>query len=276
MAGGEVMVKVSGGSVVPPPGAGLATVTAALPAEAMSLAKIAAVNCVALTKVVVRLAPFQCTVEAVTNPEPFTVSVNAPEPASVLDGDSELIVGGGLLMVNAAALVDPPPGVGLNTVTFTVPPVAMSLAKIAAVNCVALTKVVVRPAPFQRTTEVETKVVPFTVNVKAAPPAVVLVGEMLVSVGKGLLMVKVCGLEVPPPGVGLNMVTLTLAPAATSLAEIAAVNCVALTKVVVRPVPFQRTCELEMNFEPVTVSVKAAPPAFAPVGEMDVRVGTGF
>ncbi len=75
---------------------------------------------------------------------------------------------------------------------------------------------------------------------------------------------------------GLKTVTSMLAPEVMSLAEIAAVSCVELTNVVVRLEPPQRTLELEMKLEPVTVKVKAGPPAFAPVGEMDVRVGTGF
>ena len=77
------------------------------------------------------------------------------------------------------------------TVTFAVPAVAISAAVIAAVNCVALTNVVVLAAPLNFTTDVDTKPVPFTVRVKAAPPAVALVGEREVSVGAGLLMVKV-------------------------------------------------------------------------------------
>ena len=40
------------------------------------------------------------------------------------------------------------------------------------------------------TTEVDTKPVPFTVNVKPAPPAVVVVGDIEVSVGAGLLIAK--------------------------------------------------------------------------------------
>ncbi len=53
----------------------------------------------------------------------------------------------------------------------------------AAVSCVALTKVVVRAFPLKLTVEPLTKFVPFTVKVKAAPPAMALVGEMLVMVG---------------------------------------------------------------------------------------------
>ena len=62
---------------VPPPGAGLNTVTEPEPAAARSGAVIAAVSCVLLTKVVVRAVPFQFTMEPETNPVPFTVSVKA-------------------------------------------------------------------------------------------------------------------------------------------------------------------------------------------------------
>jgi hypothetical protein len=146
----------------------------------------------------------------------------------------------------------------------------------AAVNCVLLTKVVVRSAPFQRTFAVETKDAPFTVSVKPALPASALEGEIVLIVGEGLLIVNVCAPDVPPPGVGLKTVTFTVPPVATSLAGIAAVNCVLLTKVVVRSAPFQRTFELEMNEEPFTVSVNPGSPALALVGEMEVKTGTGF
>jgi len=63
---------------------------------------------------------------------------------------------------------------------------------------------------------------------------------------------------------------------ATSLAEMGVVSWVLLTKVVGRSDPFQRTAEVEMKFVPLTVRVKAAPPAVAPVGEIEVIAGTGF
>ncbi len=68
------------------------------------------------------------------------------------------------------ALEVPPPGAGLNTVTEAVPAVAMSAAVIDALNWVEETYVVVRFDPFQRTTELDLKPLPFTVNVNAAPP----------------------------------------------------------------------------------------------------------
>ena len=162
----------------------------AVPAVAISEAKIAAVICVVLTNVVALLEPLNCTLAPFTKPAPLTVSVNAAEPATAVEGDSELTVGAGLLIVNDAAF-DVPLGVGLVTVTLAVPAVAISAAVIAAVNCVALTNVVVLAAPLNFTTDEDTKPVPFTVRVKAAPPAFALVGEIEVSVGAGLLMVKV-------------------------------------------------------------------------------------
>ena len=77
------------------------------------------------------------------------------------------------------------------TVTVAVPAAAISAALIAAVTCVALTKVVALAALLNLTTDVETKPVPFTVRVKAAPPAVAPVGEREVAVGAGLFTVKV-------------------------------------------------------------------------------------
>ena len=173
---------------VPPPGAGVTTVTCALPAVTMSLAGIAAVTWPAFTNVVVRAAPFQRTWEVPTKLLPFTVSVKAVPPAGVLVGASEVSAGTGFaaaLMVNVKPFDVPPPGAGVTTVTCALPAVTMSLAGIAAVTWPAFTNVVVRAAPFQRTWEVPTKLLPFTVSVKAAPPAGVLVGASDVSAGTG-------------------------------------------------------------------------------------------
>src|SRR6266571_7832549 len=79
------MVNVAAAEV-PPPGAGLTTVTLAMPAAAMSVAGIAAVSCVAETNVVARAAPFQFTVEVLTKLLPLTVSTAAGPPADAPDG----------------------------------------------------------------------------------------------------------------------------------------------------------------------------------------------
>src|SRR6267142_5878670 len=68
-------------------------------------------------------------------------------------------------IVNVWALDVPPPGAGLNTVTDAVPAVARSVAGMDAVSCDAETNIVVRLAPFHRTTDALMKFVPFTVSV---------------------------------------------------------------------------------------------------------------
>ena len=81
----------------------------------------------------------------------------------------------------------PPPGVGVNTVTEAVPAAAMSLAGMAAASPVEDTYDVVRSAPFHLTTEPVMKLLPVTVSVNPAPPAVIDVGLMPVVAGTGLL-----------------------------------------------------------------------------------------
>ena len=88
--------------------------------------------------------------------------------------------------MNVSAAEVPPPGAGLNTVTCAVvPAVVMSDAGIDAVTRVAETNVVVRSAPFQRTTEPDTNPVPFTVSVNAPLPAAAEDGERDVNAGTG-------------------------------------------------------------------------------------------
>ena len=65
---------------VPPPGAGLLTITEAVPGLAMSAAVIAACTCIPLRNVVVRFEPFHVTFEVVTNPVPCTVRVKSLPP----------------------------------------------------------------------------------------------------------------------------------------------------------------------------------------------------
>ena len=65
-----------------------------------------------------------------------------------------------------------------NTVTAAFPGLAISAAGTAAVSWVALTNVVVSALLFQRTTDVESKLPPLTVRMKAGPPWVALDGEM--------------------------------------------------------------------------------------------------
>jgi hypothetical protein len=101
------MVKFTG-LEVPPPGAGLVTVTASTPVEVKLEAATAAVNCVELTNVVVGAAPPKLTIEAATKFVPFIVSVKAAPPATALFGELAVIVGVGLGVGLTVEGVPPP------------------------------------------------------------------------------------------------------------------------------------------------------------------------
>jgi hypothetical protein len=101
----------------------------------------------------------------------------------------------------------PPPGAAFTTVTEAVPAVPISAAEMEAVSFVLLENVVLRGAPFQSTTEAAIKFDPFTVSVKATPPAVALLGKIELIAGTGLLMANVIAFDVPPPGAVFTTVT---------------------------------------------------------------------
>ena len=145
-----------------------------------------------------------------------------------------------------------------------------------AVSFVLLTNVVVRADPFQFTTEPETNFDPCRVSVKVGPPAVALLGEIEPITGTGLLIVNVIAFDVPPPGEPFTTVTEAVPAVAMSAAEMEAVSTVLLEKVVVRGAPFQFTTEVVTKPEPLTVSVKATPPAVALLGEIEPIAGTGL
>jgi hypothetical protein len=132
-------------------------------------------------------------------------------------------------MVNVSPSDIPPPGAGLKTTTVAVPSVAIFAAVIDAVNCVALTKLVVMSVLFHLTTEPETKFEPSTVRVNSELPARAFAGEREDSMGTGLLIANVTSFDVPPPGVGLKTVTVAAPTDSILQAEIDTVNCVLLT-----------------------------------------------
>lgn len=162
------------------------------------------------------------TVEEAIKFVPVTATENAPAPEIALLGASEDTDGTGLaaLIVKAAVLLVPPPGVGVDTVMAAEPAVLISDAGTCAVNCVALTTVVGRAAPAQFTKEEETKLVPLTVSTNAPEPATTLLGLRDESPGAGLEAVttRVAALDVPPPGAGFTTVTLAEVALITSAA----------------------------------------------------------
>lgn len=125
--------------LVPPPGRGVNTVTAGLPATAIFDAGTVAVNCVGLMNVVASGAPFQFTTEPLIKLLPVTVSVKPAVPATAVVGLMAVAAGTGLLtmtvlIVNVDAPLVPPPGAGVTTVTADVPAVAIFAAGTAAVS----------------------------------------------------------------------------------------------------------------------------------------------
>jgi hypothetical protein len=122
----EVPPQVTVLDGVHPVGVGLTTVTSTLVGEAMSDAEMGVVSPKMVAKVVVR-GPFHCTVEQGTNPVPTTEREKPGLPAGKLDGFSCVIAGTGkdvtgLIVKGSEFDVDPE----LDTLTFTVPSVAMS------------------------------------------------------------------------------------------------------------------------------------------------------
>jgi hypothetical protein len=210
-------------------------------------------------KVVETVDPFHCTLDPLTNPDPFTVKVNAAPPAVAEFGlrlDSE----NGPRIANVNALEAAPPG--FCTVTFAVPCEAMRAADTEAVNWLAPMKVAGKADPFHITVVPDRKLDPFTVRVNAAPPAIAEFGLRLDS--EGALIVKVNVFDVAPPG--FCTVTLAVPCEAMSAADTEAVNWLPPMKVVDKADPFHITVAPDTMLDPFTVRVNAAPPAIAEFG----------
>jgi hypothetical protein len=208
-----------------------------------------------------------------------------------------------------AWLVPPPPFPvpdpgegGLKTLMLAVPEMAIRAALTVAWTCVALAltvaKVVCVPlgtAPHKTCeppdgSDVGRKLLPVTVNVNAAPPAVAQAGARLETIGSGLpggLMMNASGFEsplVPAPEWGCSVLTNAVPGFASSdagtVAEMLPPTTLPLTSVctcVAMVLPFHCTTVLATNPLPVTVSVNCWLPAVAFAGEseeMDAPVGT--
>ena len=124
------------------------------------------------------------------NPLPLMVRLNAVLPIVAVAGARLAIAGKGLSTAKAAAVDVPPPGAGTNTVIGNVPVATISVARIWAVICVALTKVVARGTSLKFTTESLVKLAPFTVSVSALAPIIAPEGEIVLRTGAGLLTAK--------------------------------------------------------------------------------------
>src|SRR5215469_6217385 len=97
----------------------------------------------------------------------------------------------------------------------------------------------------------------------------------MVTTGIAAFIVKLIPADVPPPGAGVETVTMAVPGVAMSAAVIAACKLVLEMKVVVCALPFHWTVEEEIKLEPVIDSVNAAPPAVAELGFKDPDASEG-
>jgi hypothetical protein len=246
-----------------------ATVIAVEPRLAIRLAGTVAVNCVALTTLVLRAVLPQFTTAPETKFAPFTVSVNCGPPAEAVAGDRLAMVGTPAALT--VKLVPPEAPAGSDTVIAVEPVPVIRLAGTFAVSSVGFPKLVLRAVPPQFTTAPETKFVPPTVRVNAAPPADTEYGARLVMVGApGALTVKFAADEVTPDVV---TVTATVPAVAIRLAGTAAFSWEGFSKVVPSAVLPHCTVEPSTKLLPLTVRVNAAPPASVEEGERPVIAG---
>src|SRR5277367_2559 len=101
-------------------------------------------------------------------------------------------------------------------------------------------------------------------------------GATMVRVGTGLLMTRVRGFELPPPGGGLMTTICRFPEAFTSSGSRVAVRVVGLLNVVVRLAPLMAIVESETKFEPVTVIWDTLVPASTLEGLSEEMTGTGL
>ena len=208
VCGAAWIVNVAGREVAP---LGFITVIFTGPAL-VSIPTVTEANncCDALRNDVLSALPLHSTVEPEVNPVPFTVRVNACEPATAVDGLRLPIVGAGKIVNVAGGEVVP---LGLRTVTFIVPAVVSSPTVTEPANSDALINAVLRAVLPHSTVDPGVKPAPFTAKVNACEPATTDDGLRLLMMGDGRI-VNVAGCEVA--ALGFITVTLTV-PAVVSI-----------------------------------------------------------
>ena len=220
---GGLTVKASV-SLVPPPGPGLVTATAAVPMVS-SVAGTVAWSWVALSYTVARAVPFQVRLEVPAKFDPVTVSWKASLPAGIVVGLMAWRVGTGFWTSKSRlALLSPPNPLtaGLLTLTVSVAAVASSDAGGVATSWVLEVHVAGTAVPLTCTLVPDVmaafppvQVVPLSTHRKFVPVSVS-IGVLPTSVADGLIPVRVTpgkvtptswALLVPPPGAGVTVCT---------------------------------------------------------------------
>jgi hypothetical protein len=112
---------------VPPPGAGLVTVTATTPGK-VAAAGMVAVSCLELTTVAVSVTPPKLTIEPATKFVPLIVSVKfAALPAATVDGEIVVIEGTGFCGGGGGVFADTPPPHPARNTALTIPKITSPL-----------------------------------------------------------------------------------------------------------------------------------------------------
>jgi hypothetical protein len=175
--------------------------------------------------------PFACTVAFAAKPLPeILIELGTLEEVltATLDGLTERMVGTVAAITSSVGVVLLPPGPGLLTDICPDPKLCRSAAVSETWSVVPLTKVVGRAAPLYNTTEFASNPLPLTVMV-AGTPWGVLPGESPVTAGVGLIIEKLDGSELPPPGEGFESTSFATCPAASADAGTATCRLVPLT-----------------------------------------------
>ena len=189
----------------------------------LQLPKVEFVSGTAVSPTVAPLANRAEQLEPQVIPEGALVTVPDPVPALTTESANDGVI------VNVSAFDVPPPGAGLRTLTWAVPAAAISLAEIAACNWAPLTNVVARSAPFHRTTELDVKLLPFTVRTRLGAPARAVFGTSEVSEGTGLGVASHTPVTAPRPGPGAVLSIKVAMSAPGSLPSTAPVSMSMLT-----------------------------------------------
>jgi hypothetical protein len=123
--------------LVPPPGAGLTTVTESVPAVDTSPAGSVALSVPSPLSVVVNTVPPTEICEPEMKLLPATVIPSVDAPTANDDGMTDVIAGTGLVTLKSSVLLVPPPGAGLITVIDRFPALVKALAGIVPETVVA-------------------------------------------------------------------------------------------------------------------------------------------
>ena len=171
--------------------------------------------------------------------------MEAVAPASALVGEIPVSLGKGFNTSSGNVLDEPPPpgGVrGFMTVTCKIPEVAISAELTKASTSDEFTKRVCRILPPIATFDRATNPDPNILSVKDPPPVKTPDGDMEEICGiplvVGLMVIRIPGVVVPPPGGGEMTVIVAVPGTAYKAGGTTAVSCWVLMKVLANGMPF--------------------------------------